>query len=147
MFNALLEGTYFHDTGSYLKLLKKNIPLGVTKIQDPRENLFLFGRTVNFQEILPHGETEERELSLQNRQSLSFGEGIILPPYRDDLELINMDTPRLLCMRDGRIFLTEEAQANQEYMQGLESLLYLVQNHFQNLQTKAYFNHYKSLFK
>ncbi len=147
MFNAILEGTYYNDQGKYLKLLKRNIPLGVTRLKDHREICTLMGRTVNFQQILPHGETEEREQRVQNRESLSFGDGIILPPYKDDNELINLDIARLLCMRDGRIFITEQAKEEEEYIEGLESLLRIMQALFSDAQARIYFDHYTPLFK
>lgn len=111
--NLFAEGSYLRDRRTLYYLLT-NIPFPegvaviVTVIDDKVHRYQLYGRTEDFQTIQRvDGEVGDLEVKIE---FLSLGEGLT-------------ERPRLICMRDGRIFVNEDVAKDKHYLGVIPSVV------------------------
>ena len=120
-FNAVIEGSFQEGWKTlHYKIAELQIPTDTNLLNDGQYQYRLFGRTEDFQTIIQFsGKGNILETRLE---SLSYCNGIILPIESSVLEY-DLERPRAVCMRDGRIFVDNDMLDDKLYLDAFQKIV------------------------
>jgi len=120
-FNAIIEGPYDSRgyTRSKFKLIRLNVPRDIDGIDD---GLNMYDLVSSQYPEYPLGLTDSLDIKKYLCiGSLQFRKGLVVPQNREYPSII--ENPRVLFLRDGRVYLKDSFVNDQAFMEYLKKML------------------------